>query len=479
MLWVALHFPQLPLEALLRGRAPSEARGEPWAVVQGREVLACDPAARALGVRPGMALSSAWALAPRLCAKPHDPSTEREALAAIAGWLCQFTPSVSLEPPQGVLAEVRGSLRLFGGLEPLAARLRAGVAEIGFTARLAAAPTARGAWWLALGAGEELIEERSQLERALAALPVAAIGCEPHSLALLADVGVATLGDLWRLPRDGVARRFGQTLLDALDQARGSLPEARAFYRLPERFGTRLELPAPVTQAESVLFAARRLLVQLEGFLAARHAGIRRFALKLGYRDARDRAVEIGLAAPARDAEHFTRLLRERLLGLTLTEPIEAIALEAGALVPLPGATAGLFRDARAESEGWARLVERLEARLGDGTVHGLAVHPEHRPEHAWCRVAPLGGRPPAAGAGPRPLWLLEPARHLKEAGGVPQDGGPLELLAGPERIESGWWDGGEVARDYFIARSPDAALLWVYLERGTPGGWYLHGIFA
>lgn len=479
MLWVALHFPYLPLEALLRGRAPLEARGEPWVVAESREVLACDAAARALGVRPGMALSVARAFAPQLHARPRDASVEQEAVTAIAGWLCQFTPSVSLEPPQGVLAEVSGSLRLFGGIERLAARLRSGLGEMGFAARLAAAPTARGAWWLALGAREALIEERVELERTLAALPLAAIDCEPQALAFLADVGVSSIGELMRLPRDGVARRFGQALLDALDQALGIVPEPRAFHRPPAHFDARLEFPAPVTQAESVLFAARRLLVQLEGFLAARHAGIRRFALVLRHRAARDSVIEIGLATPARGAEHFVRLLRERLPGLTLTEPVEAIALEAAVLTPLPGATAGLFRDVHVEGEDWARLVERLEARLGSSTVHGLAVHSEHRPEHAWCRVSPVGGTQRAAGTGPRPLWLLERARRLKEVDGVPQDAGPLELLAGPERIESGWWDGGEVARDYFIARSAGSALLWVYRERGAAGGWYLHGIFA
>ena len=78
---------------------------------------------------------------------------------------------------------------------------------------------------------------------------------------------------------------------------------------------------------------------------------------------------------------------------------------------------------------------------------------------------------------GPRPLWLVEPPRALEERGGVPQQNGPLVMLAGPERIESGWWDGAEIKRDYFIARSTNTALLWIYREPG--GGWYLHGIFA
>ena len=68
--------------------------------------------------------------------------------------------------------------------------------------------------------------------------------------------------------------------------------------------------------------------------------------------------------------------------------------------------------------------------------------------------------------------------RPLEEIGARPHHEGPLDLLAGPERIESGWWDGGDIARDYFIARTQNEALVWIYRERGG-GGWYLHGLFA
>ena len=70
---------------------------------------------------------------------------------------------------------------------------------------------------------------------------------------------------------------------------------------------------------------------------------------------------------------------------------------------------------------------------------------------------------------GPRPLWLLDPPRRLAE--------GEFALLAGPERIEAGWWDGAEARRDYFIARTGEASLAWIYRE--SEGGWFLHGYFA
>jgi protein ImuB len=127
-----------------------------------------------------------------------------------------------------------------------------------------------------------------------------------------------------------------------------------------------------------------------------------------------------------------------------------------------------MFGDAAAEAEGWARLVERLRARLGHDAIYGLATQPDHRPEHAWRRVEPGEWDPREwLEPGPRPLWLLEP-RKLEESG--------LALLAGPERIESGWWDGDDAKRDYFVARLPDSSLAWVYREAGV---WYLHGLFA
>ena len=418
MLWVALHFPQLRRQALSRGHA--------------------------------------------------QPEPEREALAAVAAWACQFTPRVSLEPPQALLLEVEGSLRYFGGRWKFLARLRAGLSRLGFETRLAEAPSPRAALWLARGDGGRL-EAQS----------VAVIGLAPEEFTLLAGLGVKTLGGLLRLPRDGLARRFDAGLLDQLDQAFGRALEPREFFVPPARFTARLELPAPVWQAEQALFAARRLLLQMEGFLAARHAGVRSFSLALLHDEGKPATeVKVGLAGPGRGADHFAHLLRERLGALVLRSPIEAISIEAGDIEHLPERSKNLFDDRSGGEEGWLRLIERLQARLGSGAVHGLSTHEDHRPERAWIAVSP-GKEIPAKEKiqnQPRPLWLLEPPRRLAE--------GEFALLAGPERIEAGWWDGAEARRDYFIART-GRSLAWIYRERGRtqaegrPEGWFLHGIFA
>jgi len=440
----------------LRGCASPEAEGEPWALVENRSLLACNSAAEACGVRPGSSLAVAWALAPRLRVLRRDAAAEREALEAVGAWACQFTAKVSLEPPQELLLEVQGSLRLFGGAARLAARLRAGLADLGFEARLAVGPTARAALWLARGESTSLHATR-----------VEAIGMPAETLEWLRRIGVGTLGELMRLPRTGLATRFGQTLLDDLDRALGRVPEPRAFFTPPGHFSAALELAAPVMEAERVLFAARRLLVQMEGFLAARQAGVRAFTLGLLHRGRPPTAIEIGHAAPRRDTGHGLQLLRERLGALSLAAPVEALRLEAGESAPLAPHAPGLLGDERDRAEDWERLVERLQARLGNTRVHGMATSAEHRPERAWRPMAVGETAGIETPPGPRPLWLLEPPRRI--------GAGEYALLSGPERIESGWWDGDDVRRDYYIA-AQGRALAWIYRARE---GWFLHGWFA
>ena len=384
----------------------------------------------------------------------HVPGLPATMLAPLAAWACQFTPKVALEPPEALLLEVEGSLRYFGSPDALLAALERGCAELGFRASLAAAPSARAALWRARGAGLALEE-----------LPLEVLRVDT---AFFAAIGISTLGELLALPRDGLAERCGPELIDELDQALGRLPEPREFFVPPERFSAELELPGEVAHAEALLFAARRLLAQLAGLLAARQAGVRAFTLTLAHHDRSRSAVQVQFASPARDAERLSVLLREKLATIVLAQPVEAIALDAGDFVPLGAPSRGLFGDRVAEAEQRAELVERLQARLGRDAVYGVTPFPDHRPEYAWRRVEPGDwDAHDFVQPGPRPAWLLAAPRRVSET--------ELVLIAGPERLACGWWDGDETRRDYFVAEL-GRSLAWVYREQGT---WYAHGFFA
>jgi len=486
-MWLAIHLPRLPLEALARGAEPGQAPAV--AVLEGGRLVVCHPGIEARGLREGMVIAAAYALVPELRAVARDARAEAAALEGLALWSGQFTSFVSVAPPADLLLEVGASERLFGGLESLRARVRAGLEALGYEARLALAPTPEGASILARAgpdpAGQPLVRGLLALERALARVPLECMALEPECLEALRGMGLGTLGDCLRLPRAGFARRAGRALVARLDRALGRAPDARRRHAPPRSFRRRLALPAEIESVESLLFAVRRLLLELAGYLRSVGCGVEGLDLDCLHRGGRRTRLALVLVAPSDDPTHLEGLLRERLERTPLPAPIESIELATRALGPLASRTAsffpGLFPGGqdRAGEEEAVRLVERLEARFGESSVRGLRVVAEHRPERAWAfgRPGEAGPTAPLA-SGRRPLWLVEPPEALG-LGTPVLDGHALSIEDGPERIESGWWDGGDVARDYFVARTPAGERLWIFRERRPPRAWFLHGMFG
>jgi protein ImuB len=197
--------------------------------------------------------------------------------------------------------------------------------------------------------------------------------------------------------------------------------------------------------------------------------------------------------------------LRERLGRIQLAEAAHTLGLTCNDAAPMGDTNVDLFASTPPEHESLGRLIERLHARLGPGGLWRVSPYPDHRPEAAYriewvedltrlttaatsktTRVVP-DGMPPTRPPGlPRPLWLLHAPVALTERNTRPFWHGPLALVAGPERIETGWWDGNLVERDYFVAENEEHILVWIFRSRtgrsnqgSGPGTWYLHGLFG
>ncbi|HJV25320.1 MAG TPA: DNA polymerase Y family protein [Aromatoleum sp.] len=475
MLWLALRFPRLAVETL---SLPPPA----VALHRGRVAVA-DEAATVAGVRSGMRLAGALGLVPGLIGRERDLAGETDALHRLACAAGEFTPQVSIASPDELLLEIGGCLRLFGGLPPLLARIAASYAEQGFARQWGLAPTPLAAQWLARcapvdGPPPALVDD-AKLRAAVAPLPVGVLAVPERTAGRLTTLGVWRLADLMVLPRAGLAHRFGPELPGLLARALGEVPDLRPPFVFPEHFRDGLELPARVEDAARLLFAASRLLAALAGWLAVRCAGIQSCHLMLFHEGRPPSRVELGFASPTRDPERLQRVLRERLDRLELVAPVVSLGLEAPEPHALPGTNAVLF--GHGGTTRLAPVVERLRARLGPEAVHGLTAVADHRPEQASRPVAePAAARSSEAPSGPRPLWLLPEPRPLAEENGAPCHEGRLRLLTRAERIESGWWDGGEglgdVQRDYFVALSPQGEWLWIFRDGQS---WWLHGLFA
>jgi protein ImuB len=500
MLWVALHLPLLSLESFAATLSPEQA-AQPLALMDVHRIVSAHTSAQALGVQPGMKRATALSLAPQLLLGQADARRDLDALTSVAHAALAFTPAVSLSLPCGVLLEVQASLRYFGGLASLLHKLRDTLAPLGHDIQCVSAPTAHGAMLLSQLHDGLHCADRPALRRVLEAAPVGLLAAGQAHAETLLGMGLRSLGDLRQLPRPGLARRFGEALLDEMDCAFGDRPDPREPLTLPPVFHSQLELFARADTTEQLLYGAQVLLARLVAWLSAQHAFVRSFSLRMQHEprwrhsDTPSATVlDIALAEPSRDASHMLVLLRERLGTLQLPAPTLELALQSSDISRRPPPNAELFPTAQSEHAGLTRLIERLQARLGREQVQRLVPVADHRPERATVVQAaePLLWReqkapaPLCAGTITRPLWLLPQPQALQERQSRPLlDGKLLQLLAGPERIETGWWDGALAERDYFIGQTPDGALVWLYRARlpspadGAGAEWFLQGRFA
>jgi len=496
MLWLALHLPWLPLEAL-----PCTLP-LPRCVIEQRQVLVMNRAAREFGVEPGMSASSAASLAPQVQQLLRDEIREAEFMRALALALSRYTPNVVLLN-DGVLLEASASLRLFGGVRALMRQVRATTRDCAAHARLGLAPTAMAASLFARHGLRACGKPRMQ--RLLDALPLATALdrlAQPRLVELLQGIGCRTLGEVRALPRAGLKKRGGGELLALLDRAHGDAPDPRAWFQPPERFAMSLELMHRADDAAQLVFAAQRLVQPLAGWLSSQWLAASRLRLKLrherGRRSAPDGELLLELGAPSRDAAQIMTLLRERLQRHQLAAPVYAIELQLDEAVSSAGTAGQLLPDPGQAAQEFQALLDRLASRLGADRVQRIALGDDHRPERASVATAvtatPSGHRgsgfagppvsPPGGSAkgasGGTPVWLLPQPLRLNERDGRPLHGSPLTLLGRGERIESGWFDGDLICRDYHVAEGEDHRLRWIYSERhGDEIAWYLHGLFA
>lgn len=420
------------------------------------------------------------------------PVIEQQALAV---WALQFSPRVA-GCEEAVLLEVMASARLFGGLEALRQRVEAEAAELGVES-VAWAPSGTAALALArAGVRDGFAQPVAALLDRLPLATVSAIGRHEPTLARL---GCRCLGDVRRLPRGGLGRRFDKELLLALDQAYGQRPEAYEWTTLPETFHVRLELMSRVETAPALMFAAHRLLLQMGAWLAACHAGVTAFTLRWCHDAMRAKEAGTGgeltvrTAAPTRSIDHLSRLLGEHLAKVELAAPAGDLELLADEVTPLTEESRSLLPETIRAGEATAQVLERIQARLGKDRVLRPLLADDHRLEwmQCWQPADVAKPRKRANGADlPLPTWVLDEPLRLAVRDNRPIYQGPLQLLLGPDRIEGGWWHRAEAAqgpithhvqRDYWIAQSAHAGLLWIYQQRlaADETAWFLHGHFA
>lgn len=527
------------------GRAPPD-EAVPFTLVgkgaHGLTLAGLNAAARRLGLRHGQAHADACAIAPELVSAPAEPERDRAALKTLALWAERWSPAVAVdagEPElEGLFLDVAGAAHLWGGEAGMLADMRARLARAGIAARLALAGTPGAAWALArFTAHEDPVAPPGQEKAALADLPVEGLRLSPRAAQLLGRFGLRRIGDLYPLPRAGLARRFrgaeGLEVVGQLDRALGTVAEALACEQRPAAFRAWQTFAEPVTVGEAVAARAEALVRDLCAALERDGMGARRVAVA-GFRvDGRVTVLEAALGTASRRPEHILRLLRERgWERLDLGFGIDALMVSAPVAEPLGAVqTDSEAGPAEADAAARAALFDRLAARLGEAAVGRPRLVGSWIPERSEIlSPAPSGeGAREADGRGgagrqasprpsprmsgspsspdgeeeARPLLLLPRPEPIEALAELPE-GAPARFTwrrvarrvvraAGPERLSPEWWRrDGRVGRtrDYYRLEDEEGGRYWVFREGlygredgpafgEKPPGWWMHGVFA
>lgn len=478
---------------------------------RGSQVVACSSEAAAQGVHPAMPVAEAQALVRELTITPHEPSADRRALERLAEACEQFTPCVALEEgeePQCLLLDISNLEHLWGSEHDLAAQVEKFFTCRGYLVRIAVANTIGLAWALAHFAeragSSSTPAEDCKSHFAIPSLPVEGLRIGDDTATLLHELGIKTVGQLQLLPREDLASRFGDDLLHRLDQFTGAGREVLLPHRPLAALQAACALDEPTADRAMLMHVLAQLVERLCRQLSARDQGAVLLVCTLGCSAGRAVPLRIGLVEPSANACQILELIELHLESLTLADEIDRVEIRAAVVGRLDQRQRELFANRwPTEPHQLALLVNRLSSRLGCEQVLRAELRPSPMPERAVC-YAPMTERrdrktrrqrdkeKTIAGLSPclsslRPL-LLHPQPQSLEVVCIAPDGPPqfvwlegrrerIVHCAGPERIETLWWRGPSVRRDYYRIATESGSHLWIFRQL-TNAHWFLHGVF-
>ncbi|MDP6537298.1 MAG: DNA polymerase Y family protein [Gammaproteobacteria bacterium] len=431
-------------------------------------------------------------------------SRQAKALNELAGEVQHVSATVSFHP-QALICEIRSSLKYFGGLDAVHNKLKPQL-----TARLrqqelpehflyAASPTVTGSLLLARYGHNALVYRQDNLRSALGQLPFDVLRLDKEQNRRLYNMGVRYLRDIWRLPADGLRKRFGSDFVKELNKALGKTPEPTRNYIPPPAFSTSYELPYELENLDRLLPVADEMLAQLCEFLRRRDLSTSHLRIFLQHENRGGTEIDMALRQASRSRQHLIMLLETHFGKLTIPAPVIAVKLDVKKFDAFMSHSDSLLAEDRPNPQhgnhgNLDQFMEQLQARLGDHYLKCIDSVAEHCPEYASqqldygesigvgrCNKANREGRGVEKEVTPipRPLWLLQDPQRLALRNGRLYHRKPVSLISGPERIETFWWSGTDVRRDYYVAREANGSRLWVYRERSGDRNWYLHGYFA
>lgn len=491
MLWLALRFPHIALEAL----GYSYDDDQSVVIEDQHRIYDSSNGASIAGIQKGMKASAVHALAETTVLE-RQPEHEDQALQRLASWAYSYTPYIQRYEDNCLLLEVSRCLRLFGGIKALCETLTEALDHRPHQYQIGLAHSRQGAWLLSHEQPQELNQETGISEddsqqsfmARIKNMPLDYLSAFPQVRDDLQTIGLKTFGDILQMPTQELSRRFGEQFGIWLNDIRGEQSEALPLHQPQENFSASISFNHPVNDIKLLEIPAEHLLQEFVDYLVKNQQEAQQVDWYFYSPQGQVHTISLGTERIHSQWELLLDLTRIRLEQLQLYFEVERLELRCNKTTAVESKTAQLFEqlDAFADEavqENAESMVARLQARMGMNAIHQLNTCSEHLPENQSARVLPFSNKAspledqPITTKAPRPCWLFQKPRLISRKGNHLFWKGALQLVQGPERIEGNWWERPSV-RDYFIAERDDHVRCWVYHD-WTDDSWHAQGVFA
>ncbi|HLN96808.1 MAG TPA: DNA polymerase Y family protein [Flavobacterium sp.] len=463
---------------------------------RGRMVVkAASQEAVRLGIAPGKVVADCRALYPELDVLEAEAGKEVVLLKALGEWCIGYTPSVALDPPDGLLLDSTGCAHLWGGEEAYTRAIQQRLAGYGYQVRIAMADTLGTAWALARFGKERDVVATGRQREAIRNLPPAALRLEPEVTERLKKLGLDRIYRFIDMPRSVLRRRFGASLPLRLGQALGHEPEFLHPLQPVEPYQERLPCLEPICTATGIGLALERLLDMLCQRFKNEGVGLRSGIFKAYRIDGDIQQFSIGTGHPSRNPVHLYRLFAPGIEKLEPALGFELFVLEAPHTEEVTASQEALWETAFRNDTRVSELVDRITARIGNKGVRRYLPVERHWPEASIRQTTSLQEKSalPWRTDLPRPVYLLPQPETIEATVRLPdyppllfRYKGEIHTVAkadGPERIEQEWWLQSGQYRDYYVVEDEKGARFWVFrsgpYDPENRPKWYLHGFFA
>ena len=421
-------------------------------------------------------------------------SQQTQVLCELAGLAENVSATVSFHS-QALVCEIRSSLRYFGGIDNIHSKLQSLIVpalqtrSLGDSFLYAASPTVSGSLLLARSGHNALVYQKENLRSALGKLSVDVLDLQKEQHRRLHNMGVRKIRDIWRLPVEGLHKRFGSNFVNSLSKAAGTSPEPTRNYIPSPEFSVSYDLPYEVENINYLLPIIDEILIKLRDFLIQRDLSTSHLLLSMVHEKRSRTEIDIGLRQATRHRDHLLLLIETHFAQLAVPAPVVGLKLEVKQFDAFLSESDALLTEERVEcrskinSKHLDQFMEQLHARLGDDALKSINTVAEHCPEYATQQLNYEDKKAQMSATGVtnnlRPFWLLDEPIQLTLKGSKLYHRQAITLISGPERIETYWWSGLDILRDYYIARERNGSRLWVFRERSGERNWFLHGYFS